>query len=189
MRQIGARQEAGRIGGIGSCGRELCCSSYIKNFVSITTAHARVQDLSLNPQKLAGQCGKLKCCLNYEIDSYTDKQKNFPKKDIALEVEEGSAHFLKMEIHKGIYWYSFDRGSMASMIAVPVERVSEIQEMNRDGKKPPRLVETIFSESGEHKFEDTVGKESLTRFDDKKQKSNHNRNKNKRKNRRNENRR
>jgi cell fate regulator YaaT (PSP1 superfamily) len=171
MRQIGARQEAGRIGGIGSCGRELCCSSYIKNFVSVTTAHARIQDLSLNPQKLAGQCGKLKCCLNYEIDSYADKQKNFPPKHIPLEVEDGSAHFLKMEIQKGIYWYSFDKNSMANAVAVPVERVAEIQGMNKKGKKPVRLLENNFVASGEHKFENTVGMESLTRFDDKNNKS------------------
>lgn len=167
MRQIGARQEAGRIGGIGSCGRELCCSSYIKNFVSVTTAHARVQDLSLNPQKLAGQCGKLKCCLNYEIDSYADKQKDFPPKHIALEAEEGVAHFLKMEIQKGIYWYSFDKNSMANAVAVPVERVNEIQKLNKTGKKPVRLVENNFTPTNEHRFENTAGKESLTRFEDK----------------------
>ncbi len=187
MRQIGARQEAGRIGGIGSCGRELCCSSYIKNFISVTTAHARVQDLSLNPQKLAGQCGKLKCCLNYEIDSYTDKQKNFPPKDIALEVEEGTAHFLKMEIQKGLFWYSFDKNSMAKTIAVPVERVFEIQKLNRNGKKPARLVENEFEVDFEHKFENTVGKESLTRFEEKKKKPNQTgRHRNKNKKRRND---
>jgi len=173
MRQIGARQEAGRIGGIGSCGRELCCSSYIKNFISVTTAHARVQDLSLNPQKLAGQCGKLKCCLNYEIDSYADKQKNFPPKDIPLDVEEGRAYFLKMEIQKGVFWYSFDKNSMANAIAVPVERVSEVQQLNRKGKKPARLVENKYEADIEHKFENTVGQESLTRFEDKKKKTKH----------------
>lgn len=189
MRQIGARQEAGRIGGIGSCGRELCCSSHIKNFVSVTTAHARIQDLSLNPQKLAGQCSKLKCCLNFEIDSYSDKQKDFPPKNIALEAEEGSAHFLKMEIHKGIYWYSFDRNSMANMIAVPVERVKEIQKLNLKGEKPVRLVENNYEASGEHTFENTVGQESLTRFEEKKNKGKQGRNKNKKKKRRNDRRR
>ena len=186
MRQIGARQEAGRIGGIGSCGRELCCSSYMTNFVSVTTAHARIQDLSLNPQKLAGQCGKLKCCLNYEIDCYADKQKSFPSKEIPLEVEDGTAHFVKMEIYKGLYWYSFERGSMANMTAVPVERVAEIQKLNRNGKKPARLVENQFAATGEHVFENTVGQESLTRFDDKNRKRGQGRSRNKRKKRRND---
>ncbi|MDX2414622.1 MAG: regulatory iron-sulfur-containing complex subunit RicT [Bacteroidales bacterium] len=171
MRQIGARQEAGRIGGIGSCGRELCCSSYMKNFVSVTTAHARVQDLSLNPQKLAGQCGKLKCCLNYEIDGYADTQKSFPPKNIPLEIQDGSAYFVKMEIYKGVYWYSFDRNSIVNLTAVPVDRVKEIQKMNRNNNKPERLVDNNFEVSGEHTFENTVGQESLTRFDDKDKKN------------------
>ena len=104
MRQIGARQEAGRIGGIGPCGRELCCSTFITNFMSVTTTHAKYQELSLNPQKLAGQCGKLKCCLNYELDCYVDAQKSFPPKDIPLETKEGTAYFQKMEVHKGLFW-------------------------------------------------------------------------------------
>lgn len=182
MRQIGARQEAGRIGGIGSCGRELCCSSYMKNFVSVTTAHARIQDLSLNPQKLAGQCGKLKCCLNYEIDGYVDKQKSFPAKNIALETQNGTAHFVKMEIYKGVFWYSFDKNSIVNLTAVPVERVREIQGLNRNGEKPERLVETNFEDAVEHSFENTVGQESLTRFEEKNKKStNKNRNKRRRK--------
>ncbi len=171
MRQIGARQEAGRIGGIGSCGRELCCSSYMKNFVSVTTAHARVQDLSLNPQKLAGQCGKLKCCLNYEIDGYADTQKSFPAKHIPLEIQDGSAYFVKMEIYKGVYWYSFDRNSIVNLTAVPVDRVREIQKMNRNSSKPERLVDNKFEVSGEHTFENTAGQESITRFDDKDKKN------------------
>ncbi len=168
MRQIGARQEAGRIGGIGSCGRELCCSSHLTDFVSITTTHARQQDLSLNPQKLAGQCGKLKCCLNYEFDCYMDKQKQFPSKK-PLETIEGRASFCKMEIFKGLYWYTFDPGTAANTIAVPVERVKEIQKMNSKGEKPNKLVEDHFDDIDIDSPNDMVGGGSLTRFDNKKE--------------------
>ncbi len=169
MRQIGARQEAGRIGGIGSCGRELCCSSYLSNFVSVTTAHARCQDLSLNPQKLAGQCGKLKCCLNYELDCYVDKQKSFPPKE-ALESQEGKAWFVKMEIYKGLYWYSFDRDNPVNMLAIPVERVREIQQMNNKGKNPPKLIDNEYDNIDAISFNNVVGNDSLTRFEKKKDK-------------------
>ncbi len=135
MRQIGARQEAGRIGGIGSCGRELCCSIYITNFQSVTTTHAKYQELSLNPQKLAGQCGKLKCCLNFEVDCYVDAQRSFPSREIPLETADSTAYFQKMEVHKGIYWYSTDAHSTANLVAIPVQRVREIQAMNRKGVK------------------------------------------------------
>ena len=165
MRQIGARQEAGRIGGVGSCGRELCCSSHITNFTSITTSHARYQDLSLNPQKLAGQCGKLKCCLSFEFDSYVDRQKQFPPKDKTLEIADGQAFFIKMEIYKGIYWYSFDSHSIVNLTPVPVERVAEIQKLNARGIKPERLTEIDFLLEGISDFENEVGKESITRFD------------------------
>ena len=111
MRQIGARQEAGRIGGIGSCGRELCCSTHITNFISVTTTHAKYQELSLNPQKLAGQCSKLKCCLNFELDCIVDAQRSFPPRDVPLEAIDCTAYFFKMEVHKGIYWYSTDQHS------------------------------------------------------------------------------
>lgn len=168
MRQIGARQEAGRIGGIGSCGRELCCASYMKNFISITTSHARYQELSLNPQKLAGQCSKLKCCLNYELDGYVDKQRDFPPKDIPLELSDGRAYFTKMEVYKGVYWYSFDSNSMVNLTAVPVERVFEIQKLNKKGVKPDKLVEFEFSEKPKNDFENIVGQESITRFESKK---------------------
>lgn len=140
MRQIGARQEAGRIGGIGTCGRELCCSTYVTNFISVTTSHARYQDLSLNPQKLAGQCGKLKCCLNFELDSYIDAQKEFPNKDIPLELAGGQAFFQKMEVYTGVYWYSSDPRMAVNLTAVPVERVREIQQLNRKGIKPDKLL-------------------------------------------------
>jgi len=141
MRQIGARQEAGRIGGIGTCGRELCCSTYITNFMSVTTTHARYQDLSLNPQKLAGQCGKLKCCLNFELDSYLDAQREFPHREIPLELAGGTAWFQKMEVHKGIYWYSSDQRMAVNLTPVPVARVREIQQLNRKGIKPDKLIE------------------------------------------------
>lgn len=177
MRQIGARQEAGRIGGIGSCGRELCCSSYMKNFISITTSHARYQELSLNPQKLAGQCSKLKCCLNYELDSYVDRQKGFPPKDVPLELADGRAYFVKLEIYKGIYWYSFDPNSMVNITAVPVERVAEIIRMNRNGEKPLRLVENEYISKPGNDFENMVGQESLTRFEGKQGKNSKRRNK------------
>lgn len=164
MRQIGARQEAGRIGGIGSCGRELCCSSYLTNFVSVTTAYARCQELSLNPQKLAGQCGKLKCCLNFELDSYVDRQKNFPPKE-TLETEEGKAYFCKIEIFKDLYWYSFDRDNLSNPVAVPISRVKEVLQMNRKGKKPVKLIDHGYENINADTFTDVVGSESLTRFD------------------------
>ena len=140
MRQIGARQEAGRIGGIGTCGRELCCSTHVTNFMSVTTSHARYQDLSLNPQKLAGQCGKLKCCLTYELDCYIDAQKDFPSKETPLELATGTAYFMKMEVHTGIYWYSTDPRMAVNMTAVPVARVREIMQLNRKGVKPDNLL-------------------------------------------------
>ena len=165
MRQIGARQEAGRIGGIGSCGRELCCSTYITNFISVTTTHAKFQELSLNPQKLAGQCSKLKCCLNFEFDCYVDAQKGFPSRDISLETLEGTAYFLKMEVHKGIYWYTTDPHSSANIIAVPVDRVREIQAMNKKGIKPDRLLERVQDWESAAPSADLLENNSLTRFD------------------------
>ncbi len=165
MRQIGARQEAGRIGGIGSCGRELCCCTYITNFMSVSTTHAKYQELSLNPQKLAGQCGKLKCCLNYEVDCYVDAQRNFPSKDIPLETTDSVAYFQKMEVHKGIYWYTTDLHSTANLIAIPVERVREIQAMNKKGVKADRFLAAEPSWETELVSEDLLENNSLTRFD------------------------
>src|SRR4030043_107278 len=145
MKQIGARQEAGRIGGIGSCGRELCWATHIPNFISVTTTHAKYQELTLNPQKLAGQCSKLKCCLNFEVDCYVDAQKHFPPKDIPLETADATAYFQKMEVHKGIYWYTTDPHSTANLIPVPVERVKEIKTMNKKGIKADRLLPSAQS--------------------------------------------
>jgi cell fate regulator YaaT (PSP1 superfamily) len=165
MRQIGARQEAGRIGGIGSCGRELCCSTYITNFISVTTTHAKYQELSLNPQKLAGQCSKLKCCLNFELDCYVDAQRSFPPKDIPLEAADCTAYFQKLEVHKGLYWYSTDPHSTANLVALPVQRVREIQAINKKGKKVEKL--KLIDESWDPApvSQDLLKNNSLTRFD------------------------
>ena len=184
MRQIGARQEAGRIGGIGSCGRELCCSTYITNFVSVTTTHAKYQELSLNPQKLAGQCSKLKCCLNFELDCYVDAQKQFPPREIPLELSDSTVWFQKMEVHKGIYWYSTDQHSSVNLTAVPVQRVREIQDMNRKGKKPERLLVIEDSVELPSVSEDLLKNNSLTRFDSQTPQVQEQHRNNKRKNRR-----
>lgn len=184
MRQIGARQEAGRIGGIGSCGRELCCSTHITNFISVTTTHAKYQELSLNPQKLAGQCSKLKCCLNFELDCYVDAQRSFPPKDVPLEALDCTAYFFKMEVHKGIYWYSTDQHTTANLVALPVQRVKEIQAINRKGKKVDKL--KLVDESWETTpvSQDLLKDNSLTRFDPRENKNHPNKNPNRRKNRR-----
>ncbi len=184
MRQIGARQEAGRIGGIGSCGRELCCSTYITNFISVTTTHAKYQELSLNPQKLAGQCSKLKCCLNFELDCYVDAQRSFPPKDVPLEALDCTAWFQKLEVHKGLYWYSTDQHSSANLIALPVQRVREIQAINKKGKKVDRLQLVDESWNPAPVSQDLLKNNSLTRFDPPDKKINNDRNQNKRKNRR-----
>jgi cell fate regulator YaaT (PSP1 superfamily) len=185
MRQIGARQEAGRIGGIGSCGRELCCSTYITNFISVTTTHAKYQELSLNPQKLAGQCSKLKCCLNFEVDCYVDAQRSFPSKEIPLETAESTAYFQKMEVHKGIYWYSTDPHLNINLVAVPVQRVREIQALNRKGTKPEKLLVPDQKWDAEPVSDDLLKNSSLTRFDPAPDRNNtHRRHSHKRKNRR-----
>jgi cell fate regulator YaaT (PSP1 superfamily) len=168
MRQIGARQEAGRIGGIGSCGRELCCSTWITNFVSVTTNSARYQEISLNPQKLAGQCGKLKCCLNYELDCYIDAQKDFPSTEIVLETQKGQAYHNKTDIFRRVMWYSFDRVSVVNITPVPIDRVIEIIELNKKGQKVDALIDLTVLEEGVLDYKNVVGQESLTRFDDKK---------------------
>ena len=184
MRQIGARQEAGRIGGIGSCGRELCCCTHITNFISVTTTHAKYQELSLNPQKLAGQCSKLKCCLNFELDCYVDAQKYFPPRDIPLEIPDKTFWFQKIEVHKGLYWYSADPHSAVDLTAVPVSRVKEIQDLNRKGVKPERLIPLDESWDSSPVSEDLLKNNSLTRFDTNTNQGQHKRHPNKRKNRR-----
>jgi len=169
MRQIGARQEAGRIGGIGPCGRELCCSTFISNFVSVTTNSARFQELSLNPQKLAGQCGKLKCCLNFELDAYMDAQDQFPDRNIPLKTENGTAYHFKTDVFRGIMWYSFDRDSAANITPLAVEKVKEIIKQNKKGDHSVSV--SAISAKSEEKaldYNNVVGEDSLTRFDHKK---------------------
>jgi cell fate regulator YaaT (PSP1 superfamily) len=164
MRQIGARQEAGRIGGIGPCGRELCCCTWISNFVSVTTTSARYQDLTLNPQKLAGQCGKLKCCLNYELDGYLDAQKDFPDTSVQLMTDEGTAYHQKSDVFNRLMWYSFEKESSINMIAVPVERVREIIEMNRKNIKVKKLVETATDANRVMEYNNVIEEENPDRF-------------------------
>lgn len=167
MKQIGARQEAGRIGGIGSCGRELCCATWITHFVSVTTAAARYQEVSLNPQKLAGQCGKLKCCLNYEVTCYVDAQKDFPDREVVLKTRQGDAYFQKTDIHRGIYWYSLEKQEGNNIFPVSVERVREIIEMNRRNKFPETLVDLDTSPpEAVSEYKDILDQDSLTRFEE-----------------------
>ncbi|MFA5816030.1 MAG: regulatory iron-sulfur-containing complex subunit RicT [Bacteroidales bacterium] len=169
MRQIGARQEAGRIGGIGSCGRELCCSTWLTSFVTVTTTVARNQELSFNPQKLAGQCGKLKCCLNYEVDAYLDAQKDFPSAEIVLETREGKAYHQKTDIFKRMMWYSFDSSAATNLIPITVERVMEIIRLNKQGIIVEKLTDVdLFKVVEEVGYMNAAGQESLTRFDGKK---------------------
>ena len=139
MKQIGARQEAGLIGGLGVCGRELCCANYITEFKSITTSAARTQDLSLNPQKLAGQCGKLKCCLNYEVAAYLDAHSRIPRVNEPLELEDGQAWLVKTDILAETLYFSYEKGSLAQIFPLSADEVREIQEMNRRGEKPETL--------------------------------------------------
>lgn len=170
MKQIGARQEAGRIGGIGPCGLQLCCSTFITNFVSVSTSAARYQDISLNPQKLAGQCGKLKCCLNYEVDAYIDAQKDFPSTNITLNTGEGLLYHQKTDIFGRVMYYSFDKEGKGPIIKLPIRRIKEIIAMNRKGVIPPQASDSVEEEPEDIKYTDGVGEESLNRFDEKKQK-------------------
>ena len=164
MKQIGARQEAGLIGGLGVCGRELCCSNYISSFQSITTSAARCQDLSLNPQKLAGQCGKLKCCLNYETAAYMDAQSRIPKVANPLEFEDGLAYLMKTDILKEVMYFSYDPGSFANLYALDAYDVREIIKMNRNGIRPESLKSEPEPVAPE--FVTAVGDDSITRFDE-----------------------
>ena len=164
MKQIGARQEAGLIGGLGVCGRELCCSNYISTFQSITTSAARVQDLSLNPQKLAGQCGKLKCCLNYETAVYMDAQTRIPKVTNPLEFEDGLAYLMKTDILKEVMYFSYDSTSLANLYPLDASEVREIIKMNRNGIRPESLKADVEPRTPE--FVSAVGDESITRFDE-----------------------
>ncbi len=164
MKQIGARQEAGRIGGIGPCGRELCCATWMTSFISVSTSAARYQDISLNPQKLAGQCAKLKCCLNYEVDAYVECQKRLPSKEIELETKDAVYYYFKADILAGTITYSTDKSFLANECTITARRAFEIINMNKNGEKPEKL----DSEEGvkeERKPKDLLEQESLTRFD------------------------
>ncbi len=164
MKQIGARQEAGRIGGIGPCGRELCCATWMTSFVSVSTNAARIQDISLNPQKLAGQCAKLKCCLNYEVDAYVECQKRMPSREIALETKDGTFYFFKSDILKGLVTYSTDKNFAANIVTITGKRAFEIINMNRKGLKPDNLMEEEKKNEPKRSI-DLLEQESLTRFD------------------------
>jgi len=175
MRQIGARQESARLGGIGSCGRELCCSTWLTDFRSVSTGAARYQQLSLNPQKLAGQCGKLKCCLNYELDMYLEAIKEFPSSNVKLHTKKGIAFHLKTDIFKRIMYYVYDDGMAGnSPVALDVDTVHEIIASNKAGEKFDDLKEFELEEEvvEEKTYENVVGQDSLTRFDKKKRRPN-----------------
>ena len=185
MKQVGFRQEAARLGGIGSCGRELCCSTWLTDFRSVSTSAARYQQLSLNPLKLAGQCGKLKCCLNYELDAYLDALKSFPKTETRLYTEKGKAVCQKTDIFKGYMWYAYE-GEWMNWHKLTTEQANEIIEKNKRKEKVASLEEyaSELIEDTKVEFENVVGQDSLTRFDNpkrrKKRRNNRNRNKNKR---------
>lgn len=166
MKQVGFRQEAARLGGIGSCGRELCCSTWLTDFRSVSTSAARYQQLSLNPQKLAGQCGKLKCCLNYELDSYLDALKSFPKTDIKLRTEKGTAVCQKTDIFKGHMWYAYE-GEWMNWHKITTAQANEIISLNKKNEKVISLEEyaSDLIEDTKTEFENVVGQDSLTRFD------------------------
>lgn len=164
MKQIGARQEAGRIGGIGPCGRELCCATWMTSFVSVSTSAARFQDISLNPQKLAGQCAKLKCCMNYEVDSYVEAQKKLPSREIELETKDGTYYFFKADIMANQISYSTDKNFPANLITISGRRAFEIISMNRKGVKPDTLIESERKPEPKKPI-DLLEQESLTRFD------------------------
>ena len=180
MKQIGARQEAGRIGGTGPCGRELCCATWMKNFVSVSTNAARYQDISLNPQKLAGMCAKLKCCLNYEVDNYVETSKKIPARDIVLQTADGDFHQFKTDILAGLITYSSDKNMASNLETITAERAMEIIEMNRRGEKPLSLMENGKVKE-KPKSADLLAEADLSRFDKaKRKKKNNNRNRNNR---------
>ena len=170
MKQIGARQEAGRIGGIGPCGRPLCCSSWMTNFVSVATAAARFQDISLNPQKLAGQCAKLKCCLNFEVDAYVEVVKKMPPKNIRLETADATYYHFKTDIFKREITYSTDKAIAANLVTLDPERVFEIIAINKAGEKPLTLLREADAAADAERsaIKDLLDQDELTRFDKKK---------------------
>ena len=168
MRQIGARQEAGRIGGIGPCGRELCCATWMKSFNSVSTAAVRCQVIFPNPQKLAGQCAKLKCCMNYEVDTYIDAGKKLPPRDVTLETADATFYYYKADILTGMITYSTDKRLAANLVVISAERALEVIRINKEGGKPERLdSEAVVVET---RPADLLEQDSLTRFDKKRKK-------------------
>ena len=177
MKQIGARQETGRIGGIGPCGRPLCCSSWMTHFVSVGTGAARMQDLSMNPQKLAGQCAKLKCCLNFEIDAYAEAVKQLPSKDEVLQTKDGDFYLFKTDILTRTLTYSSDKKTGANLTAIPASRAFEIIALNKQGIKVDRLDDESDDKDAMREYIDLTDQDALTRFDKaKKKKSKHKQN-------------
>ncbi|GAB6013087.1 PSP1 domain-containing protein [Viscerimonas tarda] len=171
MKQIGARQEAGRVGGIGPCGRELCCSGSISSFVSVSTSAARFQDISLNPQKLAGQCGKLKCCLNYEVDVYVEAQRQLPSREIILETRDSNYYHFKTDILSGILTYSTDKHFAANLVNIDKDRVFKVIQMNKKGKKPLFLASDDDKQEEQAPSNDILAQENINRFDDARKKN------------------
>ena len=181
MKQIGARQEAGRIGGTGPCGRELCCATWMKNFSSVGTNAARFQDISLNPQKLAGMCAKLKCCLNYEVDTYVEAGKRMPGRDAILQTQDSDYHYFKGDILAGLVTYTTDKNIAANLETITAARAKEVIEMNRRGEKPLSLQEDSAKKKTEEKHHIELTDGDISRFDKakkkKKKKNNNNRQK------------
>ena len=165
MKQIGARQEAGRIGGTGPCGRELCCATWMKNFISVSTNSARFQDISLNPQKLAGMCAKLKCCLNYEVDDYVEAGRKMPSREIILQTADGDYYLFKTDILAGLITYSTDKNIAANLETISAERARKIIEMNKRGEKPESLHEDGKQRQSAKPNADLLANENISRFD------------------------
>ena len=191
MKQISMRHEAGRLGGIGDCGRELCCSTWLTDFRAVNTSAARYQQLSINPAKIAGQCGKLKCCLNYELDSYLDAIKDFPNTEVPLETVNGRAFHMKTDIFRRTIWYAHEN-DRSVFVALSVERVKEILAMNKEGKKPEELkssAQLTVPKMKEPDYQNVVGQDSISRFDKGKNRDrDNNRNRGRNRNNRNRNR-
>ena len=168
MRQIGVRQEAAKIGGIGSCGRELCCSTWMTDFPSVSTNAARYQQLSINPQKISGQCGRLKCCLNFELDGYTEALKDFPSTKVQLKSKKGNAKFVKLDVFKGILFY-FNMDNPGDLLELSIENVNKIIALNKKGELPASFESFVIEiEQKEVSFEDAMGQDNIGRFDKKK---------------------
>ena len=176
MKQIGARQEAGRIGGIGPCGRQLCCSSWMSSFISVSTSAARYQDISLNPQKLAGQCAKLKCCINYEIDAYVEAVKKMPSREIVLQTVDGEYYHFKTDIFNREITYSTSKEFPVNLVTISASRAFEVISMNKRGNKPQQLDNRGAVKEEVKEFTDVVGQDSLTRFDKGAKKKHNNKN-------------